>query len=180
MQTLSKTHRGAGELDGDIPVELLGVAAAAQPPEDGTNPPVAAVTQATSAPDVLTDSVRADILAAVNRANAAWTAASQSLDASSLDGNVAGQEKSDDLAELGKLRGQGHTQTNVNTLFSVVDVTLDSPGHAIVHTRETWYAEIHAAATGQLIQRTPPSTYQETYILEYQDGEWIVTKNNTA
>jgi dipeptidyl aminopeptidase/acylaminoacyl peptidase len=93
------------------------------------------------APDALTDGVRADILAAVDRANTAWTTASQSLDPSVLDGNVAGQELSDDRAELDKLRSQGHTQTNTNTGFTVVEVSVDAPGHAIVHTQETWSAE---------------------------------------
>jgi len=84
------------------------------------------------------------------------------------------------VAELDRLRSQGHAQTNVDTSFSVVDVSLDAPGHAIVHTRESWYAEVRAAATGQLAQRTSSSTSQETYIVEYQGGGWIVTRNDLS
>jgi hypothetical protein len=130
------------------------------------------------APDTLTDSVRGDILAAVDRANAAWAAASRSLDPSGLSAGVAGQELADDLAEVDKLRSQGQTKTTVNTAFAVTDVALDGPGHATVHTRETWYAEIHAAAGGRLLQRTPAATYDETYTVEYLNGGWIVTKND--
>jgi hypothetical protein len=129
--------------------------------------------------DLLTDSVRADILAAVDRANAAWAAATQSLDPSGLSAGVAGQELANDQAELDKLRRQGQTRKNVNTAFAVIDVTLDAPGHAMVRTRETWYAEIHNAADSRLLQRTPSATYDETYTVEHLNGGWIVTKNDT-
>jgi hypothetical protein len=129
------------------------------------------------APDTLTDGVRGDILAAVDRANAAWTAASQSLDPSALNGNVAGQELRNDLAELDKLRSQGQKRKNLNTVFTVTDVTLDAAGHAIVRTHETWYAEISNAASGRLVQRTPATAYDETYTVEYLSGKWIVTNN---
>lgn len=76
-----------------------------------------AIEPAPAVPDTSTDSVRADILAAVDRANGAWTAASQSLDGASSNRNVAGQELKDDLAQIDRLRNQGHTQTNVNTSF---------------------------------------------------------------
>jgi hypothetical protein len=131
------------------------------------------------APDTLTDTQRADILAAVDGANAAWATASQTLDGAALNGSVAGQELTDDLAELGKLRSQGHMRKNINTAFAVTDVTLEAPGHAIVRTQETWYAEIYSVASGQLLQRTPPATYDETYTVEYLNGGWIVTKNVT-
>jgi hypothetical protein len=130
------------------------------------------------APDTLTDGVRGDVLAAVDRANAAWAAASQSLDPSALNGNVGSQELRSDLAELDKLRSQGHKRNNVNTAFTVTDVTLDTPGHATVRTHETWYAEISNAASGRLLQRTPPETYDETYTVEYLNGSWIVTEND--
>jgi hypothetical protein len=64
--------------------------------------------------------VRADILAAIDRANAAWTAADESLDTSALIGAVAGQELSDDTAAVEQLRAQGRTRTNVQTAFSVI------------------------------------------------------------
>jgi hypothetical protein len=129
-------------------------------------------------PDTLTDAVRADILSAVVRANSGWAAATQSLDASSLNGAVAGQELANDQAELAKLRSQGQTRKNVNTAFAVTDVTLDAPGHATVRTHETWYAETYQASSGRLLQRTAPTTYDETYTVEYLTGSWIVTKND--
>ena len=133
-----------------------------------------------NAPDTLTDDVRADVVAAVNRANSAWSAASQSLDAEALNGNVANQELSSDLAELDQLRSQGHSRQNVNTAFTVDDVSLEGPGRAIVRTHETWYAEIYNAADGQLLQRMPPHTYSETYTVEYLNGGWIVTENDVG
>jgi hypothetical protein len=131
-----------------------------------------------NAPDALTDDVRADVVAAVNRANSAWSAATQSLDATALNGNVANQELTTDLTELDQLRRQGHRRQNFNTAFTVDDVSLQEPGRAIVHTHETWYAEIYNAADGQLLQRTPPQTYSETYTVEYLNGGWIVTEND--
>jgi hypothetical protein len=150
-----------------------------QASSDSDQPPTAVASTDTGAlPATLTDDERAAILAAVDRANAAWSAADQSLDPSGLSAGVAGQELSDDLAELNTLRGQGHTEKNTNTAFTVSDVTLDSPGHAIVHTQETWSDEIHDAASGRLLQQSPTVTYQETYTLEFQNGGWIVTKND--
>jgi hypothetical protein len=130
------------------------------------------------APDALTDDVRADVVAAVNRANSAWSAATQSLDATALNGNVANQELTSDLTELDQLRSQGHSRANFNTAFTVDDVSLQEPGRAIVHTHETWYAEIYNAADGQLLQRAPTQTYSETYTVEYLNGGWIVTEND--
>jgi hypothetical protein len=128
-------------------------------------------------PDSLSDAVRADVLPAVDRANAAWVAATQLLDPSELDGAVAGQELTVDRDEVHALRGQGQSHTDVNTAFSVTDVAIDAPGHAIVHTHETWYAEIHDAA--RLIQATAPTTHDETCTVEFHDGGWIVTRNVT-
>jgi hypothetical protein len=128
-------------------------------------------------PETLTDGVRADVLAAVNRANGAWTSASQTLDPSGLSGAVAGDELASDLAELDALRAQHQRKNNVNTAFSVLDMSLDAPGHAVVHTSETWYAETYDLTTGRLVQRTAPGTYTETYSVSYIDGGWIVTLN---
>jgi hypothetical protein len=127
---------------------------------------------------MLTDSVRADILAAVDRANAAWAAASESLNPSGLSDAVAGQELTDDLAELDQLRVQGQAKKPINSAFSVNDVALTGPGHAVVHTHETWYAEIYSTSDGRFAQRTAPATYDETYTVEYQNGGWIVTKDD--
>jgi hypothetical protein len=127
----------------------------------------------------LTEEQQADILAAVDRANAAWAAATQSLDPSGLSGAVAGQELIDDQAELDRLRSQGQTRNNINTAFAVDAVTLDGPGHATVRTHESWYAEIHDAASGRLLQSTPSTAYDETYTVEYLNDGWIVTRNVT-
>jgi hypothetical protein len=132
-----------------------------------------------SAPDTLDDGVRGDILSAVNRANAAWVTATQSLDPGGLSDAVAGQELTNDLAEVDSLKQKGQSRHNVNIAFTVDDVTLDAPGHAIVHTHESWYAEILDQGSGQLLQRTPPQAYTETYTVEYQNGGWIVTQNLT-
>jgi hypothetical protein len=148
-----------------------------QPPA-ATTPGASAQEEPSSSRGTLTDNERADILAAVDRANAAWTAASESLDGSTLDGAVAGQLLSDDLAEVDSLRSQGHTRKNVNTAFTVTEVTLDAPGHGIVHTHETWYAEIYDTSSGRLLQRTAPASYDETYTVENHGGGWIVTRND--
>jgi hypothetical protein len=36
------------------------------------------------------------------------------------------------------------------------------------------------SGNGRLVQRTPPSTYDETYTVEYLNGSWIVTKNDLS
>jgi hypothetical protein len=154
--------------------------AAAEPP--AVAPPPANVAggapPSEDAPDTLTASQRADILSAIDRANAAWATASQSLNTSDLNGAVAGRELTDDLAELDKLRRLEQTRKNINTAFAVTNVTLDAPGHAIVRTHETWYAETYDATSGRRLQRTPPATYDETYTVEYLSGGWIVTTND--
>jgi hypothetical protein len=175
-QSLSSLHAGGarGLPDGQTDAAqkpACGSDATADQSAPADQPATAAI------PDTLTDGVRADVLAAVNRANSAWAAACKSLDPSALNGNVAGQELTSDLAELAKLRAQGQTRNNVNTAFNVTSVTLDSPGNATVRTRETWYAEISNASTGRLLQRTPAQSYSETYTLAYQNGGWIVTNN---
>jgi hypothetical protein len=116
-------------------------------------------------------------VAAVQRANNAWATASKTLDDSVLTGAIAGQELANDLAELSQLRGRGQARNNVNTAFSVTDVTVDAPDHAAVRTRETWYAETIDRVSGRVLQRSAPTTYDETYTVEFQNGGWIVTLN---
>lgn len=139
--------------------------------------PAIAPAPAVGGPDTLTDSVRADILAAVERANTAWSTATRTLDAATLNGNVAGAELTSDLAELDKLRARGQTRNNVNTSFLVTGVSVDSPGVATVRTRETWHTEVYGS-TGNLLQVTPSQNYDETYVVEFQGGTWIVTRND--
>jgi len=33
-------------------------------------------------------------------------------------------------------------------------------------------------ATGAVLQQIPPTTYHETYIVEFQNDRWIVTRND--
>jgi hypothetical protein len=66
------------------------------------------------------------------------------------------------------------------TAVDVVDVTLNAPGHATVHTSETWAGEIDSANTGQRIALIPSTTYVETYTVEFQDGGWIVILNEVG
>jgi len=98
---------------------------------DANSPVVNAV------PDTLTDAVRAEILDAVTRANQVWQDTTNNLNVSELTGSgwVAGDLLQSDLAEVQQLRSAGHRRANTNTDFQVVDVTLDTPGHAVVHTR---------------------------------------------
>jgi hypothetical protein len=121
-------------------------------------PPDASDADNGGVPDTLSDGVRADILAAVDRANSAWETASRTLDGSVLNGNVADRELSDDLAELNNLRRLGQTRNNVNQAFVVTGVTLDARGLATVRTHETWYADTYTRG-GQLLQQTPSTTY---------------------
>jgi hypothetical protein len=184
----TKPFRRVFTVQGDQLVEGAPAQAAAPSPpgaaaamEPDREPPAAVARPDASAqgfPETLTDGQRADILSAVDRANAAWATASQTLDSSGLGAGVAGQELTDDLAELDKLRGQGQTRKNINTAFAVAGVTLDAPGHAIVRTHETWFAETYEATGGRLLRRTPSATYDETYTVEYLSGSWIVTKND--
>jgi len=133
---------------------------------------------AQGAPETLTDDQRADILSAVDRANAVWVQALQTLDSSVLRAGVAGQLLNVDLAEVDQLRRKAQTMKNINTAFTVASVTLDTPGHAVVQTSETWYAETYDSATGGLLERAPSATYAETYTVEYLNGGWIVTRND--
>jgi hypothetical protein len=145
-----------------IPVPVVNTGDAAPPP---------------GVPDTLTDPLRSDIVAAVQRANSAWSTATRTLDASVLNGNVAGGELSNDLAELNNLRSRGQTRNNVNVSFAVTGVSLDAPGLATVRTHETWYAEMYDSG-GRLLQVTPTASYDEIYSLEFQNGLWIVTRND--
>src|SRR5205823_1896559 len=94
-----------------------------------------------------------------------------------LSGGVAGQLLDVDVAEVDQLRRIGHTMKNVNDAFTVASVTLDAPGHAVVQTSEAWYTETYDGVTGELLERSPLATYDETYTVEYLSGAWIVTKN---
>jgi hypothetical protein len=129
-------------------------------------------------PTQLTDSVQADVLAAIDRANAAWTRAGRTLDGSTLSTAVEGQALSDDQAEIAALRSQGHSRKSTNVAFSVGNIALDSPGRAVVNTRETWSEEIDDATTGRAVQPARSASYSETYVVEFHDDGWIVTRND--
>jgi hypothetical protein len=152
-------------------------AANAAPPDASAAPPVA-VGGGVGVSEVLTDSVQSDILRAITRANNAWARANEFLDSSTLNGNVAGQALSDDLAQVDKLRAQGHVERDHESAFNVVDVSLDAPGHAVVHTHETWYDETYDSSDRAFLSRSASTSYAETYLLEYQNGLWTVTRND--
>jgi len=174
----------SGEVDGTLPGTLVAAAqvqaavATPAPPDASAQPaPPPNAPSAPSVPDTLTDTARSDILAAVDRANAGWQTARATLDTSALIDAVAGPELRNDVVEIDKLRNQGRIERSTNTAFTVTGITLDAPGHATVHTTETWSAEIGTSPNGRVVQRVPPTTYSETYRLEYLDGRWIVTLN---
>ena len=50
------------------------------------------------------------------------------------------------------------------------------PAHEL--SDETWSAVITSMATGAVLQQIPPTTYSETYIVEFRNGGWIVTRND--
>ncbi len=127
-------------------------------------------------PDTLTDSVRADILAAVDRGNAAWAAARQSLDPADLQAGLTGQELSDDAHQIDQLRSAGQRMNSVNISFTVLDVSLDSPNQATVHTQETWTEDVLSSSTGAILRHDPPADYSETYTVNLIDDQWIVSR----
>ena len=120
--------------------------------------------------------MHADILVAVDRGNAAWTAAQQSLDPADLRSGLTGQELGDDTRQLDQLRRLGQRKKVVNTAFTVLNVFLDSPTNATVHTQETWSDVVYNSATGAVIRQDPPTSYSETYSVEVIDGRWIVSQ----
>jgi hypothetical protein len=120
--------------------------------------------------------MRADILAAVDRGNAAWSAAQQSLDSADLRSGLTGQELSDDTSQLDQLRSLGQRKKVVNTAFTVLDVSLDGPAHATVHTHETWSDVVYNLTSGAVIRQDPPKNYSETYSVEIVDGQWTVSE----
>jgi hypothetical protein len=130
----------------------------------------------TSADGVLSDSARADILAAVDNANTAWSAAQHSLDPADLQGAMTGQELTADSRQLAELRNLGQTKEVANTAFAVVDVVLDNPTEATVHTRESWSEDVHNLHTGDLLRHDGPTDYSETYTVDLLDGRWIVSQ----
>ncbi len=168
----------AGQPAVPVPEQPAVPAPASSGTTTGTAPAEAPVPDGSPAPDMLNDQMRADILAAVDRANAAWAYATGTLDTSALAADVAGDLLSVDLANVAALRTRGQTSKSVNTAFAVDDVTLDAPGHAVVHTTETWYEDSYNAANNRFIVRSKPKTYSETYVVEYVNGGWIATRND--
>jgi uncharacterized repeat protein (TIGR03803 family) len=125
-------------------------------------------------PDTLTDKVRQDITEAINRANTAFARAKATGSTSGLDGNVADSELRDDQAEVARETAANRLEKNTQVALNIADITLDSPGHATVHTTESWSVE-YDTSDGRLIARAGASTFTETYTVEFQYGGWIVT-----
>jgi NHL repeat len=147
---------------------------AAPSPPGSVGPPSAP--ESAAVPDTLPDSLRADILAAVDRGNAAWSAAQQSLDAADLQGGLTGQELSTDTSQLAQFRSMGQRKNPLNTAFTVLDVSLDSPTRSTVHTQETWSDAVYISTTGALIRQDPPTNYSETYTVDLIDGRWTLSQ----
>jgi hypothetical protein len=152
------TLTSRGKFDGAIPAQFQ---VAAQP--------------VMAAPDVLTNSLRADILGAVDRGNAAWSAAQLSLDPADLQSGLTGPELSNDISQLNQFRSSGQKRKAVNAAFMVLDVSLNTSTQATVHTRETWSDDVYSTTTGALIRRDAAVSYSETYTVEMLDGQWIVS-----
>ena len=142
--------------------------------EHVTYTPTAPDSAATS--DVLTDSMRADILAAVDRGNAAWAAAQLSLDPADLQSGLTGPELSADTSQLAQFRSSGQKRKTLNTAFTVLDVSLDTSTEATVHTRETWSDDVYSTASGALIRHDPAVNYSETYTVDLLGGVWTVSQ----
>jgi hypothetical protein len=164
--------RPRGKFVGAIPAQFQ---VAAQPPA-AAPAQVAAPEPPPPAADVLTDSARADILSAVDRGNAAWTAAQLSLDPADLQSGLTGVELSSDISQLAQFRSSGQKRKAVNTGFTVLDVSLDSATQATVHTQETWSDDVYSTTTGALIRHDPATSYSETYTVDLLDGHWIVSQ----
>jgi hypothetical protein len=133
---------------------------------------------ADSIPDTLTDTVQTEIVDAIQRANRAWSDTQFNLTPDELTDQVAGQALSDDMAEIAQLRQAHQRRRTTSVDFAVLDASIDVPGHAVVHTRETWSAEILDMANLQVLQQVPPTAYTQVYELQYIDGGWTVTRND--
>jgi hypothetical protein len=87
-----------------------------------------------------------------------------------LGNAAAGQELADDILQIDQLRSEGQSWKLDQNAFNVTDAIIDAPGHAIVHTIETWSGEIDSLRTGQLLQGIGATSYLETYTVEFQNG----------
>jgi serine protease Do len=148
-----------------VPMQVAAVATPAAPPQA----PTAAIAS------VLTSQVRAELLAAVDRSNYAWSTGKRTLNIDDLRAGLAGRELSDASDYIATERQKGQYREAVNTAFTVTDVSLDTPSHATVHTRETWYDVVFDQKSGKQVQREVPGTYDEAYTVERIGPNWIVT-----
>ena len=83
---------------------------------------------------------------------------------------------SNDTSQLAQFRNSGQKRNTVNTAFTVLNVSLDTPTQATVHTRETWSDDVYSNTTGALIRHDPATSYSETYTVDLLDGQWIVSQ----
>jgi S1-C subfamily serine protease len=123
----------------------------------------------------LTAALRTELLAAVDRANNAWTEAKRTLDTRVLRNRVAGRELSEATDYINGLRAHNVSRIAVMDKFNVKSVDLAGDTLAYVHTSETWHDDVLEATTGKVVQREAPATYSETYTVERVGGNWIVT-----
>ena len=124
---------------------------------------------------VLTSALRAELVAAVDQANNAWTEAKRTLDTRALASGVAGRELKEATDYINGLRAQNRSRRAVMDKGTVTSVDLASDVLAHVHTSETWHDDVVEATTGRVVQREAPATYSETYTIERIAGRWIVT-----
>jgi hypothetical protein len=125
-------------------------------------------------PADLTDDVRQAVAEAIHRANAAWAQAKANNSNDPLNGNVAGQELVNDQQEIAKNISLGRIETPTQVQFRITDMSMDSPGHVTAHTVETW-SDRMTTNSGRTVVANGTANYSETYTVEFQNGQWIVT-----
>jgi hypothetical protein len=163
-----------GQIYGGIPAGwLLNPTAVLLPPPPEAVAPVPAANSG-DVPDTLTDDVRQALTDAIHRANNAWAQAKATGSDAPLDGNVAGAELQSDQSEVAQELANHRLEKDTQVAFSVSDMSLDAPGHATVHTTESWSRQITSSG-GQPLGGVATANYAETYTIEFQNGGWIVT-----
>jgi hypothetical protein len=96
----------------------------------------------------LTAALRAELVAAVDRANSAWTEAKRTLDTRALASGVAGRELTEATDYINGLRAQNRSRRAVMDKGTITRVDLDNDALAHVHTSETWHDDVLEASTG--------------------------------
>jgi hypothetical protein len=114
------------------------------------------------------------VIAAIEANNAAQIAALHSLDASELDGKMAGQALTDNQQMIQTLQQHGLYQDARLISIDYSRVQFQGANSATVNTVEQWSSTIYDRASGQVVSRQAPQTLHETYTLSLQNGTWVV------